>query len=151
MVRERWGSPMRWRAAARSVRRRLSVDRGGVAAELGQLRDVVRRQGRRARRSGQETATQLRLLRLDLARMGAQLGALETRFADLEEGRAADPASTTDPAAAGAPAATEVADLLDQVRAEHARLRIRFGVVTAYEERVRRLEETVFGEQAELR
>ena len=75
-------------------------------------------------------------------RRDLQLGAVETRLADLEQ-RLADRGAGR---AGTAPDAAELAEgraLLAEVRDEHARLRARMQVVSAYEERLRRVEESV--------
>lgn len=62
-----------------------------------------------------------------------QLATMETRMQDLESRSEPDPVSTSGERA-------EARNLLDEVREEHRRIRTRFGVVTRYEERIRRLE-----------
>ena len=68
--------------------------------------------------------------------VASQVASIETRLADLSERSATVPHA--------APGDEEAArTLLDEVRAEHRRVRERFGVVAAYEERLRRVEEAV--------
>lgn len=67
--------------------------------------------------------------------LDSQVGALEMRLADLT-----DQASAAR-LAVGERDAVEARSLLDEIRTEHARIRERFGVVAAYEERLRRLED----------
>ena len=78
--------------------------------------------------------------------VGRQLASLEVRVADLVErfeasltGAAGVPAGAT----AGDGTANDAGALLAEIRTEHARIRERFGVVTAFEERLRRLEEAL--------
>lgn len=71
----------------------------------------------------------------EIARIGPQLAALEERVEDLRA-RLQDPPPTAD--AAEVEAARSV---LDEVRAEHARVRARISAATVFEERLRVLEE----------
>lgn len=86
-----------------------------------------------------------RSLALDAAereRRDAQFGTVEVRLADLEQ-RLEDARSAS---VGGAPDDEQLAagrSLLDEVRTEHARIRARMQVVSAYEERLRRVEESV--------
>lgn len=78
-------------------------------------------------------------------RRDLQAGAVETRLADLEQ-RLADALAARADGGAPAPDAAALAEgrsLLDEVRDEHARARARMQVVAAYEERLRRVEESV--------
>ena len=61
-----------------------------------------------------------------------QMGSMETRLERLLT--AGDEVTATEPERA------EARKLLDEVREEHSRVRARFGVMTRYEERIRRLE-----------
>ena len=70
-------------------------------------------------------------------KLGFQFGAIEQRLGALEQ-RVSDGDLVVD-----APAEAEARRLLDEVRAEHARVRARLQVVSAYEERLRRVEESV--------
>ena len=70
----------------------------------------------------------------ELGRMGPQLAALEARVEEL--------AGRLEPAPAGDAADVEAArNVLDEVRAEHARVRARISAATVFEERLRVLEE----------
>ncbi|MEV5003327.1 hypothetical protein [Nocardioides sp. LML1-1-1.1] len=71
----------------------------------------------------------------EIARIGPQLAALEERVEDLRA-RLQDPPPTAD--AAEVEAARSV---LDEVRAEHARVRARISAATVFEERLRVLED----------
>lgn len=69
----------------------------------------------------------------ELSRVGAQLAALDTRVAEGER-----PPVTV--AGDGAPPA-EAIELVEEIRAEHQRVRARLTAVASYEERIGRLEE----------
>jgi chromosome segregation ATPase len=75
--------------------------------------------------------------------LAAQVGAIEERLQDL-----------TDRVESGSYDATEgekaeTRSLIEAVREEHQRIRVRFGAVTRYEERLRRLESALAEEMAE--
>lgn len=74
--------------------------------------------------------------------LGAQVGAIEERLQSLTEKVELGRYDATDEE--GAQART----LLEEIREEHRRVRVRFGVVTRYEERVRRLESALAEEMA---
>ena len=108
-------------------------------------------QGRLARQDEQLKDLQDKVTYLDRARTmeasererrDAQFGTIEVRLAHLEQ-RLHD----ARPQFAGVPpddeALAEAASLVDAVRTEHARIRARMQVVSAYEERLRRVEESV--------
>ena len=74
--------------------------------------------------------------------LAAQIGAIEERLQSLTdkvEFRGDDP---TDAEKA------QARSLLEEIREEHRRIRVRFGVVTRYEERIRRLESALAEELA---
>lgn len=71
-----------------------------------------------------------------------QFGMLETRLADLEQ-RLADARSGVTLTPLDDEQLATGRGLLDEVRTEHARIRARMQVVSAYEERLRRVEESV--------
>ena len=74
--------------------------------------------------------------------LSAQFGAIEERLQDLtEKVEIGSYDATDDETAAGR-------TLLEEVREEHRRIRVRFGVVTSFEERVRRLESALAEEIA---
>ena len=75
-------------------------------------------------------------------RRDAQFGTLEVRLGDLEQ-RLADARAEHGGAPLDDAALAEGRGLLDEVRTEHARIRARMQVVSAYEERLRRVEESV--------
>jgi exonuclease VII small subunit len=92
----------------------------------------------RVKELGRATALDLR----EGERRDAHVGSLEVRLADLEQGLA----DLRSGVAATAPDDDQLAagrTLLDDVRTEHARIRARMQVVSAYEERLRRVEESV--------
>jgi hypothetical protein len=75
-------------------------------------------------------------------RRDSQFGAIEERLADLEQ-RLRD----ARPHVGGTPpddeALAQASTLVDDVRTEHARIRARMQIISAYEERLRRVEESV--------
>ncbi len=74
--------------------------------------------------------------------LAAQIGAIEERLQSLTdqvEFRGDDPTDAEQ---------AQARTLLDEVREEHRRIRVRFGVVTRYEERIRRLESALAEEMA---
>ena len=74
-------------------------------------------------------------------RRDAQFGAIEVRLAELEQ-RLRDARPAIGVAPDDESLATAI-DLVEVVRTEHARVRARMQVVSAYEERLRRVEESV--------
>jgi len=75
-------------------------------------------------------------------RRDAQFGTIEARLAELEQ-RLRDVRSPAGGAPPGDDEVAQAAGLVDEVRTEHARIRARMQVVSAYEERLRRVEESV--------
>jgi phage shock protein A len=70
----------------------------------------------------------------EINRVSPQLSALESKVEDLRQ-------ALTTPLI-GAPEDLDTArSLIDEIRAEHARIRVRLSAVTTYEERLRRIEE----------
>lgn len=131
-----------------ALRRRRAQDGAGVAGQdleelkqrLNRQRSLIDRRGRQVD-DLRESVRMLRLMRQDFDRLGAQVAALEERVADLHEpGAALSPYPPSDD-----PAVLEVRERLGEVRREHEQVRARFGVLVAYEERIRRLEENAFG------
>jgi hypothetical protein len=81
-----------------------------------------------------------------MTRLGPHVAAVDERVAVLERARSDE--QTTDPAVReGDPA--EVRTLVDEVRAEHARIRARLGVISKYEERIARLERLISTDRRE--
>jgi len=74
--------------------------------------------------------------------LAAQVGAIEERLQDLTEKVEAGGFDATDAEKA------ETRRLIEAVREEHQRIRVRFGAVTRYEERLRRLESALAEEMA---
>jgi chromosome segregation ATPase len=74
--------------------------------------------------------------------LAAQIGAIEERLQSLTDKVEFHGDDPTDAEKA------EARTLLDEVREEHRRIRVRFGVVTRYEERIRRLESALAEELA---
>ena len=122
------------------------------AAALKALRSRVDEHERRSARQGEllkelkEKVTYLDRARTmeasERERRDAQFGTIEVRLAELEQ-RVHDARS---PAEGTAPDAAELAEahaLVDDVRTEHARIRARMQVISAYEERLRRVEESL--------
>jgi hypothetical protein len=97
-------------------------------AELAAATRRLRATSRRQRALSGLQAAQIRMLRLDFERMGSQLAALEVRFADAMSARG--PIATYDvPAGASQDQGVdEVRAVLAEVRREHERIRVRFGV-----------------------
>ena len=74
--------------------------------------------------------------------LAAQVGAIEERLQDLTDKVEAASYEATDGEKA------ETRSLIEAVREEHKRIRVRFGTVTRYEERLRRLESALAEEMA---
>lgn len=74
--------------------------------------------------------------------LSAQVGAIEERLQDLADKAGTGPYESDDESAASA------RSLVEEVRDEHRRIRVRFGAVTQYEERLRRLESALAEEVA---
>lgn len=74
--------------------------------------------------------------------LSAQVGAIEERLQDLAGAIGPGPRGMDDESA------TAARDLVEEIREEHRRVRVRFGVVTQYEERLRRLESALAEEIA---
>jgi chromosome segregation ATPase len=82
-------------------------------------------------------AKEQRTREVDYVRAIQQLGVLETRLGRLEERLEPDRYD------ADGPELAEARSLVDTVRREHDQARVRFQVISAYEERLRRLEAAV--------
>ena len=74
----------------------------------------------------------------DLMRIGTQVAALEARMEDLWEDL--DLADLADLAADGQPG-EDVPSIVEEVRREHERIRVRISAAARFEERLRQLEE----------
>jgi len=91
-------------------------------------RAVVEATDRRVDRAESDLA----VVRVDLERIGHQLRAVEQRLDAAAAGTDGAPASPADPDG-----------LLAEVRREHEQIRVRFQMMSRYEERLRRLEDAV--------
>lgn len=132
----------------KGLRARVAKHTSAISTLKARVDEQQQRLGRQDQRLGDLEA---RVKDLDRAtvldttereRRDAQFGTLEVRLADLEQ-RLADSAA----GATGIPLDDEQLaqgrGLLDEVRTEHSRIRARMQVVSAYEERLRRVEESV--------
>jgi chromosome segregation ATPase len=72
----------------------------------------------------------------------AQVGAMEVRLQDLADGLDTARLGTDGEGSA------EARTLVEEIREEHRRIRVRFGTMTQYEERIRRLESALAEEMA---
>lgn len=100
---------------------------------LDRQRDLTASLGKRL--AEVERATKVRSTEHD--KLGFQFGAIEQRLGGVEQ-RLADGRLVTDPAAEA-----EARRLVDEIRREHEQIRARMQIVSAYEERLRRVEESV--------
>ena len=132
---------------------RLSAQRGRPAAGAGRrlekqvssLLERVRDQGRRIRgaeRSLAQHTFEVRLLQTDYLRIAQQLAAAETRIEWLAERLDAGELAGT------GPEREQSRSLVEEIRREHEQIRVRFQVVTSYEERLGRVERTLAAFQA---
>ncbi|HEX7662299.1 MAG TPA: hypothetical protein VF444_22765 [Pseudonocardiaceae bacterium] len=123
-----------WARVEDIAARRVAAELTGVRAELDNLRhalaglrgDVDDLRGRI-----EELRGRMGPVETELHQIGVQQGAAETRISALER-----------PAVAGATDPESVA-LVEEIRAEHARVRARLTAMSHYEERIGRLEETL--------
>ncbi|HEY4315582.1 MAG TPA: hypothetical protein VGO19_08775 [Actinomycetes bacterium] len=74
--------------------------------------------------------------------LNAQVGAIEVRLQDLSDKLGKGRFETNDEDTASA------RSLVEEIRDEHRRIRVRFGTMTLYEERIRRLESALAEEMA---
>ena len=121
-------------ASLTALRARVEDQKGRLARQGQQLKDLQARVTYLDRARGMETR--------ERERRDSQFGAIEVRLADLEQ-RLHD----ARPHAGGTPpddeALAQASTLVEDVRTEHARIRARMQVISAYEERLRRVEESV--------
>lgn len=121
---------------ARNAWRRLT---GRAAQE--DLRTVFERLDRQAGRiekteqRTQSTAKDAELHVREVNRIAPQLSALEAKVEELRQVLEAAPRIE------GSGDVEVARSLVDEIRAEHARIRVRLSAVTTYEERLRRIEE----------
>lgn len=100
-----------------------------MMSKLGSFFEALREVRRQQRRLGD--------LERELMRLSPQVAALETRLEEMRVRLDGDVAPTS-------PEATrEARGLVDEVRAEHARVRARISAATVFEERLRVVEEQV--------
>ena len=134
----------------RQLRRSSGVDQ--LAKRLARTDAKLARQGERLTTLGERVKRNRELLdemkpvayRVQslLEILAAQVGAIEERLQDLTEKVEAGGFDATDGEKA------ETRGLIQEVREEHQRIRVRFGAVTRYEERLRRLESALAEEMA---
>jgi hypothetical protein len=74
---------------------------------------------------------------LEHGRFSLQVGAMEARLGELEQRLGQAPLQVEDGTAA------EALRIVDVVRREHEQIRVRMQIISSYEERLRRVEETV--------
>ena len=116
-----------------------------LRARLDDQKQRIARQDQRMKALEARVRDLNRATSLDLRegeRRDSHVGALEVRLADLEQ-TLADSASGVTATRLDDEQLTAGRTLLDEVRTEHARIRARMQVVSAYEERLRRVEESV--------
>lgn len=124
------------------------------AERLDAQRAELKRQGERLEKAEQRVERQRTRLReqlesqealnIDLTRLSVvypvlqqQMSSYETRLQQLLDATASDSLEASDGER------VEARSLLEEVRREHSQIRVRFGVISRYEERVRRLEAAV--------
>ncbi len=118
------------------LRERTAVVEKGLAAQ----RSTLEEQARRLKELQDRVSTLDRALTLRTVEHGRreiQFGTIEERLGAVEERLRDGRLVPLDASEA------EARDLLEEVRAEHARLRARMQIVSGYEERLRRVEESV--------
>ena len=136
------------------LRRRLRKSSGvdQLAKRLAKTDAKLARQGERLTNLGERVKRNRELLdemkpvayRVQslLEILAAQVGAIEERLQDLTEKVESGGFDATDGEKA------EARSLIEEVREEHQRIRVRFGALTRYEERLRRLESALAEEMA---
>lgn len=129
------------------LRRRLRRSSGfdELAKRLARTEARLTRQGKRLRRNKElleEIKPAAHRAESLYEILAAQVGAIEERLSDLTEKVELGGFDATDGEKA------ETRNLLEEVREEHRRIRVRFGAVTRYEERLRRLESALAEEMA---
>lgn len=122
---------------------RLDVQRAALTAlreRLDTAEPMVQNQRTKLRKQMEsQDALKKELHRLGVAYLvlQQQMATYETRLQQLIDADASDGLQASDAER------VEARNLLDEVRREHSRIRVRFGVVSRYEERVRRLEAAI--------
>lgn len=121
-------------AAISSLRARIDTQQERLARHEQRLKDIETQIKDVDRGTVLDTA--------ERERRDTQFGTIEVRLADLEQ-RLADAASGAAAAPLDEQQLAEGRGLLDEVRTEHSRIRARMQVISSYEERLRRVEESV--------
>jgi hypothetical protein len=115
-----------------------------VLKRLDRQRRVIKEHGERIGKHERRLANvekTTRLLVLDFARIELQLGALEAKVERVASRRDAAPVTgTTDDV-------TEARNVVELVQREHEQIRARFQIITRYEERLRRVEDSLVASQ----
>lgn len=124
-------------AALKSLRGRTEDQQKKLAAQGKRVKDLE------AKVAYLERARTLEAVERE--RRDAQFGTLEVRLAELEQrlGDALPARPDADAAVVDGDDLAAARRLVDEVRTEHERIRVRMQVVSAYEERLRRVEESV--------
>ena len=124
-------------AALKSLRGRTEDQQKKLAAQDKRVKDLEAKVAYLERARTLET--------VERERRDAQFGTLEVRLAELEQrlGEALPARSDDGAAAVDGDDLAAARRLVDEVRTEHERIRVRMQVVSAYEERLRRVEESV--------
>lgn len=118
---------------ARDRLRRLTgrAELPGIFERLDRQRGRIERLESGAKSNAKEAEFYVR----EINRVSPQLSALEAKVEDLRQALAGTPAPDS-------PTDLDLArSLVEEIRAEHARIRVRLSAVTSYEERLRRIEE----------
>lgn len=106
-------------------------------AELPEIFERLDRQRGRLEaleRGAKGTAKEAEFYTREINRVSPQLSALEAKVEDLRQ-------ALTTPTVGSPEELAEARSLVEEIRAEHARIRVRLSAVTTYEERLRRIEE----------
>lgn len=133
------------RAELEALRAEVARLRGGqggrgVTGRVDRLGERVRNQAEKLREQRKDltrVTKQVTALRTDFDRMAQQLAATETRIELLRERVEAEVYDGTDAERA------EARSLVEEIRREHEQVRVRFQVVSNYEERLSRVEEAL--------
>ena len=111
------------------------------------VRQIASRRARAVLERTDERVDQLEsdlaVVRVDLERISHQLRALEQRLDAAANAVPAADSGTHATDRAGEGNTPDPADVLAEIRREHERIRVRFQMMSRYEERVRRLENAV--------
>jgi hypothetical protein len=121
-------------AALKALRTRVDDHQERLARQDERLKDLQARVTYLDRARTMEAA--------ERERRDAQFGTIEVRLAEVEQ-RVRDAHSAGLSTPPDAEALAEASSLVEDVRTEHSRIRVRMQVISAYEERLRRVEESV--------